>query len=75
MKEITATTETFLETLEMIYIAGANDNENSTEDEVLTKEELRARVVSHLKVITANLSEASSKDISSEKDDDYGEEE
>ena len=74
MKEITATTETFLKTLEMMYLAGANDNENSTEDEVLTEEELRERIVSHLKVITANLSEASSKDISSEQDDDYGEE-
>jgi len=54
-KEITASTEQFLFTLEQMYLAGVMDEQASEEEEVLTPEDLRERIVSHLKDITANL--------------------
>ena len=54
-KEITASTEQFLFTLEQMYLAGIMDEQASEEEEVLTPEDLRERIVSHLKDITANL--------------------
>lgn len=54
-KEITASTEQFLFTLEQMYLAGVMDEQSSEEEEVLTPEDLRERIVSHLKDITANL--------------------
>ena len=54
-KEITASTEQFLYTLEQMYLAGVMDEQASEEEEVLTPEDLRERIVSHLKDITANL--------------------
>lgn len=53
-KEITASTEQFLFTLEQMYLAGVMDEQASEEEEVLTPEYLRERIVSHLKDITAN---------------------
>ena len=54
-KEITASTEQFLFTLEQMYLAGVMDEQASEEEEILTPEDLRERIVSHLKDITTNL--------------------
>ncbi len=55
MKEITASTDQFLFTLEQMYLAGVEDENKSTEDEVLTPEDLRERIINHLTKITTTL--------------------
>lgn len=54
-KEITASTEQFLFTLEQMYLAGVMDEQASEEEEVLTPKDLRERIVSHLENITTYL--------------------